>query len=147
MIRRSRLEIIEAIVGDRYKDVLAELPGIITTNDAALAETCISLHNCGRRTGGVWYEHHINAVNYRLGELQGALLNSQLERLEEQTKTREANGRYLAERQCRQIVVACNTASVAALVSLRQDFPQVPFVGMEPAVMPPTSEWCARVAA
>lgn len=33
MIRRSRLEIAEAIVGDRYKDVLAELPGIITAND------------------------------------------------------------------------------------------------------------------
>lgn len=33
MIRRSRLEIAEAIVGDLYKDVLAELPGIIITND------------------------------------------------------------------------------------------------------------------
>jgi glutamate racemase len=34
------------------------------------------------------------------------------------------------------IVVACNTASAAALHSLRQAFPYVPFVGMEPAVKP-----------
>jgi len=34
------------------------------------------------------------------------------------------------------IVVACNTASAAALSTLRESFPQVPFVGMEPAVKP-----------
>ena len=34
------------------------------------------------------------------------------------------------------IVVACNTASAAALHFLRQNFPEVPFVGMEPAVKP-----------
>jgi glutamate racemase len=34
------------------------------------------------------------------------------------------------------IVVACNTASAAALTELRQTFPDTPFVGMEPAVKP-----------
>lgn len=34
------------------------------------------------------------------------------------------------------IVVACNTASAAALHDLRSKFPDVPFVGMEPAVKP-----------
>ena len=34
------------------------------------------------------------------------------------------------------IVVACNTASAAALHVLRQTFPDVPFVGMEPAIKP-----------
>ncbi len=34
------------------------------------------------------------------------------------------------------IVVACNTASAAALTHLRESFPDVPFVGMEPAVKP-----------
>ena len=34
------------------------------------------------------------------------------------------------------IVVACNTASAAALRHLRQVFPDYPFVGMEPAVKP-----------
>jgi dTDP-4-amino-4,6-dideoxygalactose transaminase len=72
--------------------------GIITTNDDQLADTCRSLHNCGRIPTGVWYEHHTISANYRLGELQGALLNSQLERLEEQTDIRDANGRYLADR-------------------------------------------------
>ena len=72
--------------------------GIITTNDEALAETCRSMHNCGRVPDGVWYEHHVIAGNYRLGEFQGAILNCQLDRLEEQTKTRDANGRHLAAR-------------------------------------------------
>ena len=34
------------------------------------------------------------------------------------------------------IVVACNTASAAALTYLREEFPHIPFVGMEPAVKP-----------
>ena len=34
------------------------------------------------------------------------------------------------------IVVACNTATAAAIASLRADYPQVPFIGMEPAVKP-----------
>ena len=34
------------------------------------------------------------------------------------------------------IVVACNTATAAAIATLRADYPNVPFVGMEPAVKP-----------
>ena len=34
------------------------------------------------------------------------------------------------------IVVACNTASAVALAPLRQTFPHIPIVGMEPAVKP-----------
>ena len=34
------------------------------------------------------------------------------------------------------IVVACNTASAAALYALRERYPEVPFVGMEPAIKP-----------
>jgi len=48
----------------------------------------------------------------------------------------EAITRYLLNRGARLIVVACNTASAAALHHLRQGFPNVPFVGMEPAVKP-----------
>ncbi|MBC7255047.1 MAG: glutamate racemase [Chloroflexi bacterium] len=43
--------------------------------------------------------------------------------------------RYLIERGVKLIVVACNTASAAALADLRQAF-SVPFVGMVPAVKP-----------
>ena len=34
------------------------------------------------------------------------------------------------------IVVACNTATAAAIATLRAEYPNVPFVGMEPAVKP-----------
>lgn len=44
--------------------------------------------------------------------------------------------RFLLDQGSRLIVVACNTASVAALQSLRQAYPHIPFVGMEPAVKP-----------
>jgi glutamate racemase len=44
--------------------------------------------------------------------------------------------RFLLAQQAKIIVVACNTASAAALTYLRQTFPDVQFVGMEPAVKP-----------
>jgi glutamate racemase len=44
--------------------------------------------------------------------------------------------RFLLACGARMIVVACNAASAAALYSLRSTFPEVPFVGMEPAVKP-----------
>lgn len=44
--------------------------------------------------------------------------------------------RFLLEQGAKLIVVACNTASAAALYTLRDSFPQTPFVGMEPAVKP-----------
>ena len=80
------------------KNLTAGEGGIITTNDAALAAACRSIQNCGRVPDGLWYEHHVISGNYRLGEFQGAVLNGQLDRLEEQTRTRDANGRYLAAR-------------------------------------------------
>jgi glutamate racemase len=43
---------------------------------------------------------------------------------------------FLLAQQVKMVVVACNTASAAALTHLRQTFPYVPFVGMEPAVKP-----------
>ena len=43
---------------------------------------------------------------------------------------------WLVDRGCSTIVVACNTASAAALHSLRAAQPDVPIVGMEPAVKP-----------
>lgn len=48
----------------------------------------------------------------------------------------EAITRFLLEQGSKLIVVACNTASAAALTYLRRTFPDVPFVGMEPAVKP-----------
>ncbi len=44
--------------------------------------------------------------------------------------------RVLIGRGCKLIVVACNTATSAAIGHLRSMFPDVPFVGLEPAVKP-----------
>ncbi len=43
---------------------------------------------------------------------------------------------WLLAQGAKLIVIACNTASAAALTSLRQRWPDVPIVGMEPAVKP-----------
>jgi glutamate racemase len=48
----------------------------------------------------------------------------------------EAITHYLLWLGAKLIVVACNTASAAALHHLRRVFPQISFVGMEPAVKP-----------
>lgn len=47
--------------------------------------------------------------------------------------------KFLISQHCQVIVVACNTASAAALYALRELFPEVVFVGMEPAVKPAAS--------
>lgn len=55
----------------------------------------------------------------------------------EQVRTfSEGITRFLLDEGAKLIVVACNTASAAALTHLRQTFPDVKFVGMEPAVKP-----------
>jgi len=57
-------------------------------------------------------------------------------RLEEVRRFSETITRYLLHQGANLIVVACNTASAAALKYLRKIFPETPFVGMEPAVKP-----------
>jgi glutamate racemase len=44
--------------------------------------------------------------------------------------------RFLINRGAKIIVVACNAASAASLAYLRQVFPDISFIGMEPAVKP-----------
>lgn len=48
----------------------------------------------------------------------------------------ETNVKRLLKRGCGVIVVACNTATAAAIDYLRAKYPEVPFVGVEPAVKP-----------
>ena len=43
---------------------------------------------------------------------------------------------FLLEKGADIIVVACNTATAAAIATLRAEYPEVPFIGMEPAVKP-----------
>lgn len=46
------------------------------------------------------------------------------------------NTEYLLNRNCKMIVVACNTATTNAIKHLRQKYPEVPFIGIEPAIKP-----------
>lgn len=55
---------------------------------------------------------------------------------EEIQKFSEEITNFLLAKNAKIIVVACNTASAAALEYLRGRFPAVPFVGMEPAIKP-----------
>ena len=56
--------------------------------------------------------------------------------LEEVREYSTAITRFLLDEGAKIIVVACNTASAAALQFLRHTFPNTPFVGMEPAIKP-----------
>jgi dTDP-4-amino-4,6-dideoxygalactose transaminase len=69
--------------------------GLVVTDDEALYDMMNSLRNVGRVKGGQWYEHHNLGCNYRITQLQAALLSKQLSRLEDQTRKRDKNGVYL----------------------------------------------------
>lgn len=56
--------------------------------------------------------------------------------MEEIVAFSQAITRFLLDHGCRVIAIVCNAASAAALHKLRQQFPQLAFVGMEPAVKP-----------
>lgn len=55
---------------------------------------------------------------------------------EEIVRLSESNTRMLLDRGCKAVVVACNTATAAAIETLRASHPEVPFIGLEPAVKP-----------
>ena len=55
---------------------------------------------------------------------------------EEIVRLSEANVEELLSRGCKAVVVACNTATAAAIDYLRRRYADIPFVGLEPAVKP-----------
>ncbi|HQV50944.1 MAG: glutamate racemase [Flavobacteriales bacterium] len=65
--------------------------------------------------------------------------------LEEVRQFSTAITRVLIAADCKLIVIACNTASAAALAHLRAHFPTVAFVGMEPAVKPAVEQTLSGV--
>jgi glutamate racemase len=65
--------------------------------------------------------------------------------LEEVQKFSVEITRWLLKQSCEEIIVACNTASAAALHHLRNIFPELPFVGMEPAVKPAAEQTKTRI--
>lgn len=79
------------------KNLNAGEGGVVLTDSEETYEQAWSLTNCGRVRDGGWYEHRMLSGNYRLGELHGALLLSQLRRLADQTRRRSENAAYLAQ--------------------------------------------------
>lgn len=74
--------------------------GAILTSDPELAVLCYAWHNNGRGRNVQGYDFRYQggrAANLRLTEFQGALLLSQMERLEAQSRTRERNAACLTE--------------------------------------------------
>jgi dTDP-4-amino-4,6-dideoxygalactose transaminase len=69
--------------------------GIITTNDAKLAQLCSAIVNRGTPWGES--ERLLMANQCRITAFQAALLSAQLERLDQQTLHRERNALYLSE--------------------------------------------------
>jgi dTDP-4-amino-4,6-dideoxygalactose transaminase len=69
--------------------------GIIISNDGKFERQARSVHDCGRMPGEWFYSHFIYGSNYRLSEWQGAVLQAQLGRLDEQTQVRHRNARLL----------------------------------------------------
>lgn len=55
---------------------------------------------------------------------------------EEVARLSEACASRLLAEGCKMVVVACNTATAAAIDRLRARHPEVPFIGLEPAVKP-----------
>lgn len=71
--------------------------GIILTNDQAFMEQCRVYINCGRVDATFEYAWPMIGGNFRMTELQAALLKSQFSRYPEQLATRQRNGAILNE--------------------------------------------------
>lgn len=80
-----------------FKLMTAGEGGIILSKDADVAERCWAFCNQGRTRDGGWFDHYTLGTNYRLTAFQAAVLNAQLRRLPEQTRTRAASVAYLRE--------------------------------------------------
>ncbi len=73
------------------------------------------------------YLYYADAANFPLGEKSRDEVNQLV---------REAIAGIIAGFNPQAVVIACNTASLAALADLRRDFPSVNFIGTVPAVKP-----------
>ncbi|HWQ56498.1 MAG TPA: DegT/DnrJ/EryC1/StrS family aminotransferase [Bryobacteraceae bacterium] len=68
--------------------------GAIISNDDDLIEKCYAFHYNGSGRKPKWVDT-LHGTKYLMTEFQAAILLAQMARLEEQTRTREANARYL----------------------------------------------------
>lgn len=75
--------------------------GIAVTHDREIADLLRSLRNQGRRESGEWLDHFELGYNYRISELNCALGNAQMKRIEVSLARREWIARLYNERLCR----------------------------------------------
>ena len=89
--------------------------------------------------GGLWILKHLQlelpGYNYVFFGDQGHVPYGNRP-MEEIKSFSESITKFLIERDCKIIVIACNTASAVSLKYLREKFPKIIFVGMEPAIKP-----------
>lgn len=75
--------------------------GVILTNNEDIYENAYLIHTGGRPKGDKLYRHILLGSNYRLSEVQAALLIAQLERLPELSIKRDENAKKLDEMMCK----------------------------------------------
>jgi dTDP-4-amino-4,6-dideoxygalactose transaminase len=71
--------------------------GAVITNDDDLAEKIYGIVDCGRKRGHHSYDHFTYGSNYRLSELNAALLRKQLKKFPGQHAIRNENAQYLTQ--------------------------------------------------
>jgi dTDP-4-amino-4,6-dideoxygalactose transaminase len=69
--------------------------GAIITDDANFIERSFAFHNNGRGRRGIGFSYSYSGANLRMTEFQAALLLEQMTRVDEQSRVREENARYL----------------------------------------------------
>jgi perosamine synthetase len=70
--------------------------GAVVTSDGNLIERCYTFHNNGRgRANTGDFSYRSGGANLRLTEFQAALLLTQMQRVEQQSRVREENAKYL----------------------------------------------------
>jgi dTDP-4-amino-4,6-dideoxygalactose transaminase len=80
------------------KNLPAGEGGFVTTADRDVYARASSLRDVGRVAGRPFYEHHWLGYNYRMTEMQAALLRTRLGHLEQEADLRYRNGRLLTAR-------------------------------------------------
>jgi 3-amino-5-hydroxybenzoate synthase len=80
-----------------FKLMTAGEGGMLLSNDEALAERARLIANCGRPEGDRSYNHKVLGSNMRMTEFQGAILNVQLDRLEERADIRSRRAKQLRD--------------------------------------------------
>ena len=81
----------------QYKNISSGEGGMIVTRSERLFRKIYELHDCGRRPGKPLHEHYGLGGNYRMTEIQAALLAGQLKRLNKTIVKKSRAVRFLTQ--------------------------------------------------